>query len=75
MIEVQQLGKRFSHGRGAQARSVQALDGVSFSARDGQTLSSTVTATAAHSSSSSGASAVRIPLIAPPSPSPAPPSP
>ena len=36
MIEVQQLGKRFSHGRGARARSVQALDGVSFSAADGR---------------------------------------
>jgi sodium transport system ATP-binding protein len=32
MIEVQQLSKRFSQGRGAKARVVQAVDGVSFSA-------------------------------------------
>jgi sodium transport system ATP-binding protein len=36
MIEVQELSKRFSHGRGARARSVQALDGVCFSAPDGR---------------------------------------
>ncbi|MDO8420442.1 MAG: ATP-binding cassette domain-containing protein [Rubrivivax sp.] len=36
MIEVQQLSKRFTQGRGAKARSVHALDGVSFTAADGR---------------------------------------
>lgn len=35
MIEVEQLSKRFTQGRGRQARSVLALDGVAFSAADG----------------------------------------
>ena len=34
MIEVEQLFKRYTHGRGAEARVVQAVDGVSFSAAD-----------------------------------------
>ena len=36
MITVQQLRKRFVHGRGRAARGVQALDGVGFSATDGR---------------------------------------
>jgi sodium transport system ATP-binding protein len=36
MIDVQQLAKRFSSGRGKNARVVQAVDGVSFHAADGQ---------------------------------------
>jgi sodium transport system ATP-binding protein len=36
MIEVQQLSKRFAQGRGRKARIVQAVDGVSFTAADGQ---------------------------------------
>ena len=36
MIEVQQLSKRFTQGRGAKARSVLAVDGVSFTAADGR---------------------------------------
>ena len=36
MIEVQQLAKRFVQGRGRQARVVQAVDGVSWTAADGQ---------------------------------------
>jgi len=36
VIEVRQLRKRFSHGRGAKARSVLAVDGVSFTAADGR---------------------------------------
>ncbi len=36
MIEVDGLHKRFSQGRGRQARSVLALDGVSFTADDGR---------------------------------------
>lgn len=36
MIDVQQLAKRFSSGRGKHARVVQAVDGVSFHAADGQ---------------------------------------
>jgi sodium transport system ATP-binding protein len=36
MIEVRQLAKRFASGRGRQARSVQAVDGVSFVAADGR---------------------------------------
>ncbi len=36
MIDVQQLAKRFSSGRGKAARVVQAVDGVSFCAADGQ---------------------------------------
>jgi sodium transport system ATP-binding protein len=34
MIEVLQLSKRFTQGRGAKARTVQAVDGVSFTAPD-----------------------------------------
>ncbi|MES2957207.1 MAG: ATP-binding cassette domain-containing protein [Pseudomonadota bacterium] len=36
MIEVQQLAKRFTQGRGKKARTVQAVDGVSFQAQDGR---------------------------------------
>jgi sodium transport system ATP-binding protein len=36
MIDVQQLAKRFSSGRGKHARVVQAVEGVSFHAADGQ---------------------------------------
>ncbi len=36
MIEVHQLRKRFTQGRGATARSVLAVDGVSFTAADGR---------------------------------------
>jgi sodium transport system ATP-binding protein len=36
MIEVRALAKRFVQGRGRQARTVQALDGVDFSAADGR---------------------------------------
>ncbi len=36
MIEVQDLSKRFTLGTGRQARSVQAVDGVSFTAADGR---------------------------------------
>ena len=36
MIEVQQLRKRFTQGRGRQSRSVQAVDGVDFVAADGR---------------------------------------
>ena len=35
MIEVEQLAKRFTQGRGKAARTVQALAGVSFTATDG----------------------------------------
>lgn len=35
MIEVQDLSKRFRSGRGRQAREVQAVDGVSWTARNG----------------------------------------
>jgi sodium transport system ATP-binding protein len=35
MIEVQQLAKRFTQGRGKKQRTVQAVDGVSFVAADG----------------------------------------
>ena len=35
MIEVQHVAKRFSQGRGKKARTVQAVDGVSFQAADG----------------------------------------
>ena len=35
MIEVQQVAKRFTQGRGKKARTVQAVDGVSFTAADG----------------------------------------
>jgi sodium transport system ATP-binding protein len=35
VIEVQQAAKRFTQGRGRKARSVQAVDGVSFVAADG----------------------------------------
>ena len=35
MIEVQQLAKRFTQGRGKKARTVLAVDGVSFKAADG----------------------------------------
>jgi sodium transport system ATP-binding protein len=35
MIEVQDLRKRFVQGRGRRARVVQAVDGVSWTARDG----------------------------------------
>ncbi len=35
MIEVQQLHKRFTQGRGKHARTVRAVDGVSFRAADG----------------------------------------
>jgi sodium transport system ATP-binding protein len=34
VIEVQQLAKRFSQGRGSKARVVQAVDGLSFTAAD-----------------------------------------
>jgi sodium transport system ATP-binding protein len=34
MIVVQDLAKRFTQGRGAKARTVQAVDGVSFTAAD-----------------------------------------
>jgi sodium transport system ATP-binding protein len=36
MIDVQQLAKRFTQGRGRTARVVQAVDGVSFTAADGR---------------------------------------
>jgi len=36
MIEVQDLAKRFQQGRGRQARTVLAVDGVSWQARDGR---------------------------------------
>ena len=36
MIEVEQLAKRFAHGRGKQAREVRAVDGVSWRADDGR---------------------------------------
>ena len=36
MIEVQRLAKRFTQGRGKKARTVQAVDGVSFQAADGR---------------------------------------
>jgi len=36
MIEVGQVAKRFSHGRGKRMRTVQAVDGVSFTAADGR---------------------------------------
>jgi sodium transport system ATP-binding protein len=36
MIEVQGLAKRFTQGRGRKARSVQAVDGVGFTAADGR---------------------------------------
>jgi sodium transport system ATP-binding protein len=35
MIEIEQLSKRFTQGRGRQARTVQALDGVGFTAPNG----------------------------------------
>ena len=35
MIEVQSLHKRFVQGRGAKARTVQAVDGIDFVAADG----------------------------------------
>ena len=35
MIEVDQLSKRFTQGSGRKARTVQAVDGVSFTAADG----------------------------------------
>jgi sodium transport system ATP-binding protein len=35
MIEVHQLSKRFTQGRGRKARTVQAVDGVSFTAANG----------------------------------------
>jgi len=35
MIQVQQLSKRFSTGRGRDRRTVQAVDGVDFTAADG----------------------------------------
>ena len=35
MIEVQQLSKRFTSGRGRDRRTVQAVDGVDFTAADG----------------------------------------
>ena len=35
MIEVQQVAKRFTQGRGKKMRTVQAVDGVSFAAADG----------------------------------------
>jgi sodium transport system ATP-binding protein len=35
VIEVQQAAKRFTQGRGRKARTVQAVDGVSFVAADG----------------------------------------
>ena len=36
MIEITQLAKRFSSGRGRNARTVQAVDGVNFRAEDGR---------------------------------------
>jgi sodium transport system ATP-binding protein len=36
MITVQQLGKRFTQGRGRKARTVVAVDGVDFTAADGR---------------------------------------
>jgi len=36
MIEVRQLRKSFTHGRGRKARTVVAVDGVDFSAADGR---------------------------------------
>ena len=36
MIDVQQLSKRFTQGRGKQLRTVQAVDGVDFHAADGR---------------------------------------
>ena len=36
MIEIQHLSKRFTQGRGKKARTVQAVDGVSFRAEDGR---------------------------------------
>ncbi len=36
MIEVQQLAKRFTQGRGKKARTIHAVDGVSFQAADGR---------------------------------------
>ena len=36
MIDVQQVAKRFTQGRGKKARTVRAVDGVSFSAADGR---------------------------------------
>jgi len=36
MIEVRQLTKRFTQGRGRKARTVQAVDGVSWTAADGR---------------------------------------
>ncbi len=35
MIDVQQLAKCFTHGRGRRAKTVRAVDGVSFTAADG----------------------------------------
>lgn len=35
MIEIEQLSKRFTQGRGRQAHTVQALDGVGFTAPNG----------------------------------------
>jgi sodium transport system ATP-binding protein len=35
MIEIEQLSKRFTQGRGAQARVLQAVDGASWRAADG----------------------------------------
>jgi sodium transport system ATP-binding protein len=35
VIEVQRVAKRFTQGRGKKARTVQAVDGVSFQATDG----------------------------------------
>jgi sodium transport system ATP-binding protein len=36
MIEVEQLAKRFVHGRGKRARELRAVDGVSWRAEDGR---------------------------------------
>jgi sodium transport system ATP-binding protein len=36
VIEIQHLSKRFTQGRGKKARTVQAVDGVSFRAEDGR---------------------------------------
>ncbi|MEO5771707.1 MAG: ATP-binding cassette domain-containing protein [Burkholderiaceae bacterium] len=36
MIEIEQVRKRFTQGRGKSARVVQAVDGVSFAAADGR---------------------------------------
>ena len=36
MIQIEQLTKRFTQGKGRSARSVQALDGVDFTAADGR---------------------------------------